>query len=156
MPNKVIYWASRDADLSSILGSKGTMSQETDRARLQWLRHQGKDILFIDFSHASVETSLDLIGEFFKALNGRAEKSVLLLTDVTGAGYDPAIAAKWKTARIARSSIIRSSAIYGLSGLVGMAIRGFMEALTLMGLLQESPLKVFKDAAEAKDWLVKQ
>lgn len=129
------------------------MTQQTDRARCAWIKHEGKEILFLDFSHASVETSLDLVNEFLRAMEGRAEKSVLLLTDVTGAEYDPAIAAKWKNARLAKSAEIKASALYGLSGLVGMAIRGFVEALALMGRPDGDQLKVFKTGNEAKDWL---
>lgn len=132
------------------------MSQDTDRARLAWIKHQGQELLYLDFSHASVETSLDLVNEFLKAMEGRGDKSVLLLTDVTGASYDPAVSAKWKTARLSKSAQIRASALYGLSGLVGMAIRGFVEALQMMGLGDDNHLKIFTDAKEAKDWLSKQ
>jgi hypothetical protein len=132
------------------------MAPITDRARIAWIKHQNQELLMMDFSHASVETSLDLVGEFLKATEGRPEKSVLLLTDVTGAAYDAGIAAQWKAARMSRSAMIRASALYGLSGLVGMAIRGFVEAMKLMNLSNENELKVFTTAADAKEWLSKQ
>jgi len=132
------------------------MFPRTERARITWIRYQGTEMLFLDFSDAQVEVSLDLIGGFMNALADREDGSVLLLTNVTDAHYDPAISAKWKTARLAREPKIKASAVFGLSGLVGMAIRGFMEAALLMGRpLQGDQLRIFKTEIEAKDWLSK-
>jgi len=108
------------------------MFPRTERARITWIRYQGTEMLFLDFSDAQVEVSLDLIGGFMNALADREDGSVLLLTNVTDAHYDPAISAKWKT------------------------IRGFMEAALLMGRpLQGDQLRIFKTEIEAKDWLSK-
>lgn len=132
------------------------MLLQTEIARLSWARHHGAEFLYLDFSHASVESSLALIDEFVRALQDREDRSVLLLTNVSEAGYDSAIALKWKSARLAQSAKIRASAVFGLSGLVGMAVRGFMEAAEMLGLHWTDQLKVFKAEEEAKEWLCKQ
>jgi hypothetical protein len=120
--------------------------------RVRWVSLEGKEVLLLDFSRAVPQESLRLIDEFREVMKGRAENSVLLLTDVTDAGYDSSISAQWKAMRHEVDHQIRASAIFGLSGLVGMGVRGFIEASRLMGWGYEK-IRVCKDEAEAKQWL---
>jgi hypothetical protein len=127
------------------------------QTRLRWIQVQGKEVLLLDFSRATPEESLDLIAGFHKTMLGRASDSVLLLTDVTEAVYEASIARQWKAARLEHSPAIRASAIFGLRGLVGAAVRGFIDAARLLGLpFVDQRLRVFGAEAEACDWLGQQ
>ena len=127
------------------------------QTRLRWIQVQGKEVLLLDFSRATPEESLALIAGFHQMMLGRAADSVLLLTDVTEAVYEASIARQWKAARLEHSAAIRASAIFGLRGLVGAAVRGFIDAARLLGLsFVDQRLRVFGSEAEASDWLGQQ
>ncbi|HXC63928.1 MAG TPA: hypothetical protein VNZ67_06195 [bacterium] len=127
------------------------------QTRLRWIQVQGKEVLHMDFSRAVPEESLALIAAFHQAMLGRAADSVLLLTDVTEAVYEASIARQWKAARMEHSRAIRASAIFGLRGLVGAAVRGFIDAARLLGLsFVDQRLRIFTSEAEACDWLGQQ
>jgi hypothetical protein len=124
--------------------------------RLRWLKLNGQDALLVDFSHAKAAESLELIETFRQAMQGRQPGSVLLLTDVTKAEYEGSISTRWKAARAEFSPYIRASAIWGLSGLVGMAVRGLIDAMRLLGLTTDNHLRIFSTEAEATEWLAQQ
>lgn len=110
----------------------------------------------MDFAGAPVQESLDMIAVFTHFMQGRPPQSVLLLTDVTGAEYDPSVARQWKEARVRCDAAVRASAVYGLKGLVGVAVKGFIEARRILGLSAANEPKVFSSPAEARDWLGQQ
>ena len=126
------------------------------QTRLRWIKLNGKDALLVDFSQAKPAESLELIETFRQAMQGRAPGSVLLLTDVTQAEYEGSISTRWKAARSEFSPFIRASAIWGLSGLVGMAVRGMIDAMRLLGLTTDKHLRIFSTEAEAHEWLGQQ
>lgn len=114
-------------------------------------------MLYLDFHRAKPAESLALIESFQQAMLGRAQDSVLLLTNVTDATYEGSIATRWKAARMQHAQAIRASAVYGLSGLVGMAVRGVIDTARLLGLpMTEGQLRVFADGEEARQWLSQQ
>lgn len=125
-------------------------------SKIRWIQLGGKQVLFLDFAGLKVEDSLALMDAFEQEVRGRGPGSVLLLHDVTNAEYDPSVARKWKEKRLAHDSIIKASAIYGLSGLVGMAVRGFTDARRLMGIGTGNDLRIFADGQAARDWLAQQ
>jgi hypothetical protein len=110
----------------------------------------------MDFAGAPVAESLASIQGFLDVMQQQAPQSVLLLTDVTDAVYDSSIARQWKEARLRYDDAIRASAIYGLKGLVGVAVKGFIDVRRLLGLSQANGPRVFSSGAEAREWLVKQ
>lgn len=125
--------------------------------RLRWIKIADQDVLFLDFCQAKVEESLALVETFRQTLAGRSPQSVLLLTDVTGAAYDASIAMRWKSARAEHSQVIRASAVYGLSGLVGMAVRGMVDMARLLGFpMVDKYLRIFENEADAVVWLGQQ
>ena len=79
---------------------------------------------------------------------------MLLLSDVTGAGYDSSVSARWKSESIACAPLIRGSAIYGMSGMIRVSLRGFLEVQRLMGLNRLADIQKFcKTRPEALAWL---
>jgi len=119
--------------------------------RVRWIDHNKRRILLLDFSHAKVEESLALINDFCKVVDAEPDDSVYLLTDVTGADYDSSVAQQWKAARFVRTHKIRRSAVFGLSGLIEIAIRAFHQALALFG--KKSDLKICGNLEESLRWL---
>jgi hypothetical protein len=132
------------------------MSTQIERKRVDWLDLNGTRVLFMDFAGASVAESLTSIRDFLEVMQRQAPQSVLLLSDVTDAAYDASISRQWKEARLRYDDVIRASAIYGLKGLVGVAVRGFIDARRLLGLSAANGPRIFSSAAEAREWLVKQ
>lgn len=132
------------------------MSSEPKKQRIFWTQHQGVDFLMMDFSHATVAESLALMDDYAKALRDKPALSVRMLTDVTEAQYEPSVANKWKAIRIQHDPIIKASAIYGLGGLVGVAIRAFIELLDMLSLNRgHKKLRIFKTRELALAWLIK-
>lgn len=124
--------------------------------RIRWIQLGEKKVLFLNFAQLKVEASLALMDSFVDEIKGRPKGSVLLLHDVTEAEYDPSVARKWKELRLAYDDAIKASAIYGLSGLVGVAVRGFTEARRLLGLVTGNDIRIFSDGQVARDWLAQQ
>jgi|GEM_PF-2057908 len=127
---------------------------ETSATRVRWIQDGEKEILFVDLSNVLPDESLAALAECEQILKGRAEGSVLVLIDVTNAVYNPSISARWKAARISLAPIIRGSAVYGFSGMVGVALRGFADGLRLLGLNRiGEEFRFFKSRTEALAWL---
>jgi hypothetical protein len=132
------------------------MPTEAKRKRIYWFNHQGIPLLMIDFSQATPEESLALIDDFVVAMEGQAENSVRMLTDVTDAGYEPSISGKWKAVRVKYDPLIKFSGVFGLSGLVGVAVRSFVDMAVLLNLPRAGKkLRIFKTREQALAWLVK-
>lgn len=122
--------------------------------RLRWIQDMGKEILFVDLKQATVAESLAAIADFERSLQGRAAHSALVLVDVTACSYDPSVSARWKAAQRTFSPLIRGSAVYGLSGMVAVALRGFIAALRLLGLTRfGDDLRLYGTRSEALAWL---
>jgi hypothetical protein len=124
--------------------------------RVRWIDLNGTRVLYLDFSNSTVQESLEISREFTVVAQTEPAGSILLLTNVTDAEYDPSIARQWKEARLAQDDRIRASAVYGLQGLTGIAIRGFVEARRLLGLSAANEPRIFADGNEAKNWLSEQ
>ena len=125
--------------------------------RLRWIQINHREVLFLDFSRANPADSLALIESFRLTMEGREPESVLLLTDVSNAVYEPSISTQWKAARVKYAPCVRASAIFGLSGLVGMAVRGVIDAARLLGVpMGDNHLRIFEAEAEAIAWLGQQ
>lgn len=112
--------------------------------------------LMMDFSHATVAESLAMMDHFAAAIKDQPPISVRMLTDVTDAQYEPSVANKWKAIRIQYDPLIKASAIYGLNGLVGVAVRALLELMDMLGLNRgQRKLRIFKTRESALAWLMK-
>jgi hypothetical protein len=132
------------------------MPTEAKHKRIYWFNHLGVSVLMMDFSRATPQESLDLMDDFAVAMEGQAENSVRMLTDLTEASYEPSISGKWKAVRVKYDHQIKSSGVYGLSGLVGVAVRSFVDMAILMNLPRAGKkLRIFKTREQALAWLVK-
>jgi hypothetical protein len=131
-----------------------TMNEETPMHRVRWIQDLGKEILFLDLKQATTAESLVALEDFKLNLRDRPQRSVLLLSDVTSAAYDSSVSARWKSESIACEPLIRGSAIFGMSGMVRVSLRGFQEVQRMMGLNRLAEVQKFcKTRAEALAWL---
>lgn len=135
---------------------RGSVSSPDLSQRVKWIEINGQSVLLMDFSRAPVPESLAMIVEFDREMQGKASGSVLMLTDVSDADYDPSVARQWKEARQKHDAAIRASAIFGLKGLVGIAIRGFIDARRLLGMSAANEPRIFEQGDDARAWLGKQ
>ena len=100
--------------------------------------------------------SLAMLDDLKQNLQGRPARSVLVLADVTGASYNPSVSTRWKATRLAFAPIVRATAVYGMSGMVAMSLRGAAQVQRLVGLARNwDEQKYFKTRAEALAWLHK-
>ena len=132
------------------------MNSLKTQTRVRWIELEGKKVLLMEFAGAPVAESLQMIVDFDREMQGRAPASVMMLTDVTGAQYDPSIARQWKEARNRHDAVVRVSAMAGLSGLVGIAIRSFIEVRRFLGMSASNEPKVFERIEDAREWLGRQ
>jgi len=110
----------------------------------------------MDFSRATPAESLALIDDFVAVIRDQAPGSVRMLTDVTEASYEPSISNKWKAARLQQDAYFHASAVFGLSGLVGVAVRSLVDLMALLNLVKSSrKVRIFKTKDQALAWLVK-
>ena len=131
------------------------MSSNDVKKRISWINHQGIPILVLDFSRATPAESLSLIDDFVPVIKEQPLGSVRMLSDVTESSYDAAISNKWKAVRVQYNDYFHASAIIGLSGLVGVAVRSFVELLDFLNLSRSKKLRIFKTKDQALAWLIK-
>ena len=128
-----------------------------DRPRIQKIQVQGVPIVTLDFSGATPAQTLAMLDEYPGVFTDKTPGSVRLLTDVTGLTYDSAVSNKWKSARVEYDPYVRATAIYGVTGLVGVAVRSFTEVALWLGLPNaQKKIQVFDSREKALAWLVEQ
>ena len=131
------------------------MSSASNGKRIFWINHLGVPILVLDFSRATPAESLALIDDFVPVIKEQALGSVRMLSDVTESSYDAAISNKWKAVRVQYNEYFYASAIFGLSGLVGVGVRSFVELMDFLNLSRSKRLRIFKTKDQALAWLIK-
>lgn len=124
-------------------------------SRARWHEEQGRSFLALDLSRATPEESLALLAEIANVIKDQ-EWPVHVLIDATEAAYEPGISNKWKALWMQQHAKIAAIAIYGSSGIVGLSMRSYVEAMVLLGLPQASQkMRFFPTRAAAMTWLVK-
>ena len=127
-----------------------------DRPRVQMTQIQGKSILILDFTQANGMETLEMLEAYRRIVLDQEPDSARLLVDVQGIAYDAAVSAKWKAVRMELDPFIRASAVYGVQGLVGMAVRSYTELMVWLKLPRANQkIKVFKNREDALEWLLK-
>ena len=115
--------------------------------RVQFVQHRGVSILKVDFSHLTkIEESIALLREATAIISKQQPRSVRLLTDVTGAAFNPKGVEELKRFSAAATPFVKASAAIGVSGL-GRVI--FEAVIKFIG----RNIASFDTEAEALDWL---
>jgi hypothetical protein len=118
--------------------------------RVKWIEHKGKLILYEDFSGLQAQEDIYEVTDTSTALICKQpEASVLLLTNVTGARYNPSIVNRLKENSKLTTPYMRAYVIVGIKGLALVILESF-KAFT--GL----DVKLCNTLEEGKEWLVRQ
>jgi hypothetical protein len=117
--------------------------------RIHFIEHKGKQILLIDYSHATAPQMLLLL-EYVRATVAREGRdSVLILADFEGAEVDHAVAMKMKEVLTLDRPFVKKAAWINAEHVP----HAFMENFHTFS---QREIVTFKTREEALDWLVKE
>jgi len=115
--------------------------------RVQIVNHHGKEIVLVDLSNCQPdETSLKILPEAAKVIRKGAEKSKLVLTDVSNATYNKQVADAIKDFTSNNTPYVKASAVVGADG-----VR--LVLLQTVIFITRRELKACATRQEALDWL---
>lgn len=118
--------------------------------RVYVVEHQGKPIIYHDFTHIlTTEEALRAIGQSAALVRRQPPGSALTLTNVEGARFNKEILEALKDLTSGNKPFVKAGCIVGLSGLQRVA---YMAVMTFTG----RRLPTFSSVDEAKDHLVSQ
>jgi len=141
--------------MQALSGQQGQVERSTGQEelamdRVRWIEHKGKRILYEDFSRVQDPEDIYEVTDTSTALICKQpEVSVLLLTDVTGARYNPSIVNRLKENTKLTTPYMKAYVIVGVKGLALVVLRNVM---IFTGL----DVKLCDTLEEGKEWLVQQ
>ena len=115
--------------------------------RVQFIKHQGKEILLLDFSNSEADEVLRIIDQATEVIGTQAEHSLLTLTDVTNARFNEAVGEGMKDFTLHNKPYVRAGAVVGITGLKRIIFGAVMA-------FSQRKLLTFDDREQAKAWLV--
>jgi hypothetical protein len=115
--------------------------------RIHFIEHQGKQILLIDYSHATVQQMLLLLEHVRITVARHARESLLILADFSGAVVDRTVATRIKEVLTLDRPFVKKAAWVGTENIP----RAFMESFHTFS---QREIATFKMREEAMDWLV--
>jgi len=118
-------------------------------ARIQFITHAGKQLLYLDFSKADVATVKATAEEAKPIIAKQPQGSVFTLTDVSDSQLTPETSAIFKDFTAHNKPYVKAGAVLGVTGLKKVIFNTVVS-------VQGRNLKAFSDMDEAKDWLSKQ
>ena len=131
------------------------MNQDDDtvsgigQERLRFIKHKGRAIFLIDFSHCRAKEMLVLLDQVRVIIARNAPGSVLALTDFTGVEMDKKVAEKAKAILVLDRPYVKKSAWVGTESLPHVFYEHFKN-------FSQRELPAFKTREEALDWLVEE
>lgn len=115
---------------------------------IQFITHQGKQVLMLDVSHCSASE----VGTIFRAVpefvNTRPQRSVLILSDFTGAPFDLEAVRVMKEAAVFNKPYVKKSAWTGTASFP-------QEFAKNVSSFSRREFTVFEARKEALAWLLK-
>jgi hypothetical protein len=117
--------------------------------RVRFIEHQGKRVLFINYSHCDVVMLKAVAEEGHRAIAREQPNSVLTLNDVTGTKFDKESVAVLQARVAANAPYVRRAAVIGISGLQRLIYEG-VQAFT------RRRIPLFEDRQQALNWLVEE
>jgi hypothetical protein len=115
--------------------------------RIQFIEHQGQQIMLIDFSLCSPKEVLAIVAEVREQIPEHPRNSVLTLADFTGAEVDKAVAMRIKETLVLDRPYVKRSAWVGTEHLPKVFYENFKN-------FSQREFPIFKTREEAMDWLV--
>ena len=92
--------------------------------RVRFVEHQGKRILFIDYSHCDCAMLKAVAEEGHRVIAQEPPNPVLTLNDVTGTTFDKESVAVLQAKVAANAPYVRKAAVIGISGLQRLIYQG--------------------------------
>src|SRR5437879_5593081 len=141
----------RHSDLASAKGAVLFNLSWSFRAmeRIRFISHQGKQILFVDFSNCSADEVQTIARTVPDYVTTKPRGSVLILTDFAGASFDRDALLAMKESAVFDKPFVKKSALIGTESLP----RDFYEA---MKTFSRRELPTFETREEALAWLVRE
>lgn len=115
--------------------------------KIRFIHHEGKKILYLDFSRSKAEEVLQTIGAAKKVIAAHPEKSLLTLTDVTDARFNEAVTREMKEFAAHNRPYVRAAAVVGITGLKKIIFDAVVA-------FSQRKLSAFDDLEQAKQWLI--
>ena len=115
--------------------------------RLRFIKHNDKDILFVDLSHASKQDMLILLPRIKAVVTEQPRDSVLILADLSGAQIDKDVATRVKEVLVFDRPYVKKAAWVGAEELPNVFYENFKT-------FSRRDLPLFKTQSEALEWLV--
>jgi hypothetical protein len=117
--------------------------------RISFLTHQGKSIMVVDLSHCEPKEILLMLEEIQRTVARHAPGSLLILSDVTGAHFDRAVATRIKEVAVRDRPYVKRSAWVGVDSIPKVYYENLKS-------FSQREFPSFKTREEAMDWLVKE
>jgi hypothetical protein len=114
--------------------------------RVRFIEHQGKRILFINYSHCDVAMLKAVAEEGHRVIAQEPPNTVLTLNDVTGTSFDKDSVAVLQAKVAANAPYVRKAAVIGISGLQRLIYAGVQT-------FSKRRLPTFESRQEALAWL---
>jgi len=118
-------------------------------SRINPIQHQGKKILYLDFSGLDKQGILDLCTEAKATVAKKPPKSLLTLSNFTGIHFDNESTKAVQDLAKHDEPYVKAGAVVGITGLLMVVYNTMM---TLTG----RKFEMFSDETKAKDWLAQQ
>ena len=115
--------------------------------RIHFIEHQGRQILLLDFSHASAQQMQLLLEHVRITVAQHARESLLTLADFEGAEVDRAVAIKIKEVLTLDRPFVKKTAWIGTGHIPHALLEGFHN-------FSRRDIVVFNTREEALDWLI--
>jgi hypothetical protein len=115
--------------------------------RLRFIKHQDKDVLFIDLTNTSKQDLLIILPRIKAVVTEQPRDSVLILADFTGAQIDKDVATRVKEVLVFDRPYVKKAAWVGAEDLPHVFYENFKT-------FSRRDLPMFKTQSEALEWLV--
>ena len=117
--------------------------------RVRFIEHQGKRVLFINYSHCDVAMLKAVAEEGHRVIAQQPPNSVLTLNDVTGTTFDKESVAVLQAKVAANAPYVRRAAVIGIGGLQRLIYESIQA-------FSRRRLPLFESRPEALAWLVRE
>lgn len=115
--------------------------------RVRFIEHQGKRVLFINYSHCDVAMFKAVAEEGHRVIAREQPNSVLTLNDVTGTTFDKESVAVLQARVADNAPYVLRAAVIGISGLQRLIYEGVQA-------FSRRRIPLFESRQEALRWLV--
>jgi hypothetical protein len=117
--------------------------------RIRFIEHKGKQILLLDFSHATAPQMLPLLKQVQTTVAHHEPKSLLILANYAGAEIDHKVAMKIKEVLALDRPFVKKAAWLGAEHIPHAHSENFH-------LFSQRETATFKTRGEALEWLVQE